>query len=137
MTEENKTQEAAENPEPEQQPAPAKKQADPVRRWTFIILVLCAVLFAAYLRSDRVTPYTTQARVNALVVPIASEVSGRVTSVSVSRSSTRSPSVRFTSSTHPDPISFKTTPGAVGSTVHARETVGSVSLCQLAKCRRR
>ena len=36
-----------------------------------------------YLRSDRVTPYTNQARVHALVVPIAPQVSGIVTDVAV------------------------------------------------------
>jgi multidrug resistance efflux pump len=63
--------------------APEEQPRDPVRRWTVIILVLCAVLFAWYLRSDRVTPYTSQARVNALVVPIAAEVSGTITAVGV------------------------------------------------------
>ena len=57
--------------------------SDPVRRWTLIILGLCLVLLAWYLRSDRITPYTSQARVHALVVPIAAEVSGTVTQVSV------------------------------------------------------
>lgn len=62
------------------QSAPAK---DPVRRWTFIILVITVLLLAWYLRSDRVTPYTSQARVHALVIPIAPEVSGTVTAVEV------------------------------------------------------
>jgi multidrug resistance efflux pump len=54
-----------------------------VRRWTLIVLVLTLLLLAWYLRSDRVTPYTSQARVHALVVPIAPEVSGIVTTVAV------------------------------------------------------
>ena len=62
---------------------PEKPAADPVRRWTFIVLATSALLFAWYLRADRVTPYTSQARVNALVVPIAPEVSGTVTNVLV------------------------------------------------------
>lgn len=56
---------------------------DPVRKWTFIAMGACFVLMIFYLVADRVTPYTSQARVNALVVPIASEVSGTVTAVSV------------------------------------------------------
>jgi multidrug resistance efflux pump len=56
---------------------------DPVRKWTLIILALCGVLMVYYIIADRVTPYTTQARVNALVVPIAAEVSGTVTDVAV------------------------------------------------------
>ncbi len=61
-----------------------KAAMDPVRKWTFIVMGVCALLFVWYLRSDRVTPFTSQARVHALVVPIAPEVSGTVTSVSVS-----------------------------------------------------
>ena len=56
---------------------------DPVRRWTFIVLAICLVLLTWYLRADRVTPYTSQARINALVIPIASEVSGTLTEVFV------------------------------------------------------
>src|SRR6056297_3849269 len=36
-----------------------------------------------YVAGDRLTPYTTQARVHAVVVPIAAEVSGTVTEVAV------------------------------------------------------
>ena len=64
----------------------AQAPKDPVRRWTFIILAICVLLFAWYLRSDRVTPYSSQARVNALVVPIAAEISGTITDVFVSNS---------------------------------------------------
>lgn len=59
---------------------PAK---DPVRKWTFIILALCIVLTGLYLVADRQTPFTTQARVHAFVVPIAPQVSGNVISVQV------------------------------------------------------
>ena len=60
-----------------------KTPMDPVRKWTFIILGLCAVLMIWYLVADRITPYTTQARVHALVVPVAPEVSGTVIEVAV------------------------------------------------------
>ncbi len=56
---------------------------DPVRKWTLITLGACVVLVLFYLVADRVTPFTSQARVNALVVPIAPEVSGTVTDVAV------------------------------------------------------
>jgi multidrug resistance efflux pump len=58
-------------------------KSDPVRKWTFYMLGLCLVLFLYYMVSDRFTPYTAQARVHALVVPIAAEVSGTVTDVMV------------------------------------------------------
>jgi len=58
--------------------------ADPVRKWTLIVLAICGVLITWYLVADRHTPYTSQARVHALVVPIASQVSATVTEVFVS-----------------------------------------------------
>jgi multidrug resistance efflux pump len=67
----------------EQQPAPAQK-ADPVRRWTLILLGAAMLLLIIYLRADRFTPYTSQARLHALVVPVAAEVSGSVVTVAVS-----------------------------------------------------
>jgi multidrug resistance efflux pump len=57
---------------------------DPVRKWTLIVIGLCAVLITWYLVADRHTPYTSQARVHALVVPIAPQVSATVTNVFVS-----------------------------------------------------
>lgn len=61
------------------------KTTDPVRKWTLILLAACGVLMIYYVVADRVTPYTTQARVHALVVPIAAEVSGTVVDVPVGR----------------------------------------------------
>jgi len=60
-----------------------KAYRDPVRMWTFIVLGICFLLLVWYLRADRVTPYTSQARLHATVVPIAPEVSGVITSVEV------------------------------------------------------
>ncbi len=67
----------------EAEETPVKAPMDPVRKWTLIVLGACVVLMAWYLISDRVTPYTNQARVHALVVPIAPQVSGIVTDVAV------------------------------------------------------
>jgi len=78
MTDENSNDSSAQSAD-----AAAKPPMDPVRKWTLIILALCGVLMIYYIVADRVTPYTTQARVNALVVPIAPEVSGTVTDVAV------------------------------------------------------
>lgn len=58
-------------------------EKDPVRQWTLRILLLCVVLMIGYLVADRVTPVSSQARVHALVVPIAAEVSGTVRQVAV------------------------------------------------------
>ena len=77
--EQNKSKE----PERESPKAAADKAGDPVRKWTKIILAACLVLLVYYVVADRITPFTSQARVNALVVPIAAEVSGTVTEVAV------------------------------------------------------
>lgn len=63
--------------------APAKKKIDPVRKWTGIVLLLCVLSMAWYLRSDRITPYTSQAKLHALIVPISPEISGTIISVAV------------------------------------------------------
>jgi multidrug resistance efflux pump len=63
---------------------PAAPQPDPVRRWTLLITALIVLLLAWYLGADRFTPFTSQARVNAYVVPIAPQVSANVKTVNVS-----------------------------------------------------
>ena len=52
-------------------PEPAKTRMDPVRKWTFILLAAVVLLLAWYLVSGRLAPFTSQARVHALVVPVA------------------------------------------------------------------
>lgn len=56
---------------------------DPVRKWVLIFSAFCLFLLAWYLSADRYTPFTTQARVNAFVVPIAPQVAGELLSVDV------------------------------------------------------
>ncbi|MBY4946949.1 HlyD family secretion protein [Cupriavidus respiraculi] len=64
-------------------PAPPAQPPDPARRGIRWVVVLIALSLVWYLLADRFTPYTQQARMQAFVVPVASEVSGRVTSVHV------------------------------------------------------
>jgi multidrug resistance efflux pump len=56
---------------------------DPARRITLIVLAVVAVVFVWYVASDRLTPYTSQARVQGLVVPIIPQVSGYLVDVKV------------------------------------------------------
>lgn len=65
-----------------------KPPPDPVRRWTLIILGLALALIVIHLLADRHTPYTSQARLNAFVVPVAAEVSGTVVAVEVANNQT-------------------------------------------------
>ena len=62
---------------------PTSAQADPVRRWTLIVIVACLALLFWHLAADRYTPYTSQARLHALVVPIAPDISGNIVEVMV------------------------------------------------------
>lgn len=60
-----------------------KKRMDPARRITLYVLAIVAVVFVWYVVSDRVTPYTPQARVQGLVVPVIPQVSGYIVDVRV------------------------------------------------------
>jgi multidrug resistance efflux pump len=64
-------------------PPPPSKPADPLRRWTLVILVLCVLLFGWTLIADRLTPYTSDASVRTFVVRAVPEVSGKVSEVGV------------------------------------------------------
>ena len=57
--------------------------ADPVKKGIKWVLLLILLSLTWYLLADRFTPYTQQARVGAFVIPVASEVAGRVIRVTV------------------------------------------------------
>lgn len=74
---------ASETPvSPAPAPAPAPT-ADPTKKGIKWVLLVILLSLAWYLLADRYTPYTQQARVGAFVIPVASEVAGRVTRVNV------------------------------------------------------
>ncbi|CAG9234627.1 Membrane fusion component of tripartite multidrug resistance system [Paraburkholderia tropica] len=70
---------AAPNPAPEA-PPPAADASGKALKW---VIALLAASLLWYLLADRFTPYTQQARVQAYVVPVAAEISARVTRVLV------------------------------------------------------
>ncbi len=72
-------------PQPPAAPAPGSPPpaADPARKGVRWVILLIVISLVWYLLADRLTPYTQQARVQAFVVPVAAEVSGRVTKVHV------------------------------------------------------
>ena len=71
------------SPAPATAPAPAPAAADPTKKGIKWVLLVILLSLAWYLLADRYTPYTQQARVGAFVIPVASEVAGRVTRVNV------------------------------------------------------
>ncbi|MBX9913476.1 MAG: HlyD family secretion protein [Pseudomonadaceae bacterium] len=64
-------------------PTTTSPAADPVKKSAKWVAVLIGLSLFWYFFADRYTPYTQQARVQAFVVPVASEVAGRVTRVYV------------------------------------------------------
>jgi multidrug resistance efflux pump len=61
----------------------SEKARDPVRRWTLIVLGVIVLIFLYSIIADRMTPYTSQAIVQAYVVRVAPEVAGRVLELGV------------------------------------------------------
>jgi multidrug resistance efflux pump len=72
-----------ESPAPVSEKSPPPKPGKGSRAGAIIVLALIVASLAWYFVSDRLTPYTSQARVQAFVVPVAAEVSGRVLKVYV------------------------------------------------------
>lgn len=70
-------------PPPPPAPAPAPKKGQGSRRGAIVVLVLIVASLAWYFVADRLTPYTSQARVQAFVVPVPAEVAGTVLKVHV------------------------------------------------------
>lgn len=74
-------------PAPAGQPPPAPAQSGKPGRGTrlgaVLLLILILASLAWYFVADRLTPYTSQARVQAFVVPVAAEISGMVLKVHV------------------------------------------------------
>jgi multidrug resistance efflux pump len=74
---------SSEVPENDNSTPQEKKKRDPVKFWTGIVLIVCVAMFILHLLSDKYTPYTSNGRVEAFVVPIAPEVSGTLVSIYV------------------------------------------------------
>ena len=83
------------------------------RRATLGLLVAILLLLTWYLLADRLTPYSSQARVQAFVVPVAAQVSGQIQKVHVrdnqdveagSPCSTSTPNPMTSPWPRPDPI---------------------------------
>lgn len=58
---------------------------DPVKKITRITLIVITIVFIWYVVADHLAPWTDQARVQAYVVPIVSQVAGRVIEINVGK----------------------------------------------------
>ena len=86
MNQESAKPEQSPVPVDEEPPSPSTPPSRPgrgTRLGAIIVLTLIVASLAWYFVSDRLTPYTSQARVQAFVVPVAAEVSGMVLKVHV------------------------------------------------------
>lgn len=77
--------------EPLSEPASTAPPANPLRRVALIVVLLAAVLFTLSVFMERRTPSSSQAQVQAYVVGIAPEVTGRVVEVNVTDNSAVEP----------------------------------------------
>jgi multidrug resistance efflux pump len=79
-------QDPTNTPGPATEPAVAPADEQPgtaTRVGSGIVVGLIAVTLVLYFVGDRLTPYTSQARIQAFIVPVAAEVSGKVQRVHV------------------------------------------------------
>ena len=81
--EESTTESATSKAAPEGESA--SKQRNPVKILTVGVLVLCLIIFIIYILSDRRTPYTDQARIKGLSIPVVSRVAGNITDIRVQK----------------------------------------------------
>lgn len=93
---ENQTEAEKPQPEAEAQPtaekeaaqapeAPAEETHDPVKKITRNVFIVVGLIFVWYLFADRHTPWTDEARVQAYVIPIIPQVSGKILEVNVAQ----------------------------------------------------
>lgn len=76
---ESKTNEPIVEKDVDQEPP----KRNPVKTWTGIVLLVCLAIFSGHILADKYTPYTSNGRIEAYVVPIVPQVSGVLTEVNV------------------------------------------------------
>jgi len=75
--------EPAAAPAPEAGPVESAAPTNPVRKIILVALAVLLLMYVYYVAADRITPYTSQATIDTLLVQIAPEVTGQVTEVGV------------------------------------------------------
>jgi multidrug resistance efflux pump len=64
-------------------PAATVEKRSPVKLITLVVLLISLLFLTWYILSDRHVPYTDQARINGLMVPVSPNVSGYLTAINV------------------------------------------------------
>ena len=82
-TSDKKTTSSPDAPKKEPDIQGKKKKRDPIKLWTGITVGLCIAIFFGHIFADKYTPYTSNGRIEAFVVPIVPQVSGPLTKVNV------------------------------------------------------
>ncbi|RDH83079.1 MAG: HlyD family secretion protein [endosymbiont of Galathealinum brachiosum] len=61
------------------------QELDPVRKVTRYMLYVVMALFVWYIAADRISPWTDQARVQAFIIPVVPEVSGKIVDINIKK----------------------------------------------------
>jgi len=76
--------EKVESEEPNQRQSPVEElNKSSVKKGVALVLLICLIILLLHVLSDKFTPYTSDARINAFIVAIAPQVSGTLTEVNV------------------------------------------------------
>ncbi len=147
---ENNVEDTPENNKPEaapKKPEVPKKKSSPILWITRVVLVLVLFIFTWYVFSDRNTPYTDQARITELIMPITPRVSGYLTEVNIKlHSKVNFDDLLFQIDTVPFVIAIKKASanvdnvaqqmGAQGASIKAAASSVGVSKAQLDRAQR-
>jgi len=83
MSEEKKESTEESTKSDAEQQSDDQKKPDKIKKITYKVLTIVVLIFIWQLCADRITPYTDQARVQGLIVPIVPQVSGYITGINV------------------------------------------------------
>ena len=142
-----KIEKQAENEKITQSEKEKKSDGNPVIRTTQVVLLVAAAIFIWYIFSDRHTPYTTQARITDIFVPVTPRVSGYLTDVKVHlNSSVKAGDLLFQIDTSQYALAVRKAEanienviqqlGAQGATVKASASAVGVARAQLDRAQR-
>ncbi|WP_075602458.1 HlyD family secretion protein [Saccharicrinis aurantiacus] len=142
----NNSQESNNDQQPDEITS-SEKKGNPIVLFTRITLIIAILFFIWYVLSDRKTPYTQQAYITELIIPITPRVTGYVTEVNVQlNSSVKTGDKLFEIDKQPFDLALKKAEanldnasqqiGAQGATVKAAASSVGVAKAQLDRAQR-